>query len=85
MFNKIKVNIPSPLLNHLHYVDPSLSEARNLVIFYQVHIHVNKCNSHEWSFFVEFIKRIGENRFYAWLGNEFNKFKNTRARVLDSI
>ena len=47
---------------------------------------------HECSCFIEFIKRVGEKRKNARLAehfisfrNEFNKFNNTRARMLDSI
>ena len=32
--------------------------------------------------FIEFIKRVGEKSLFR---NEFNKFNNTRARMLDYI
>ena len=46
---------------------------------------------HECSCFIDFIKRVGEEikckacRAFYLFCNKLNKFKNTRARVLDSI
>ena len=47
---------------------------------------------HKCSCFIEFVKRVEEKRYYAKLAehlslccNEFDKFNNTGARMLDSI
>ena len=41
-------------------------------------------NINNGSCFIEFIKRVGEKNL-SLFRNEFNKFNNTRARMLDSI